>query len=339
MATIKDVARISGVSISTVSIVLNGKAEERRISKKTQEEVLSVVKQLNYKPNISAKKLRSNNRHSYTVALYWAVSFRPNLLGRFLEGVQQELLKKNSQYEYDIVICPYEIDKLYLEKGLKTASMFSAAIIVASSESDMKYLESLESLIPIVLVNRYSEKYHTVGIDNFLAGAKAGNLFLSKGYKEVGAIYYTDAYLAISERNEGFTNFCKENNIQIPKEYTFFTDNSLEGGVDAAKKFLQLEKRPSAIYCDSDSIAMGAVYYFNKNGLKIPEDLEIICIGMERKEVTQYCTPSLSVVDVPLEKMASKCINLIEDVLEIGKEKLLHITYDSDLILRDSFQL
>lgn len=337
MPTIKDVAKLSGVSVSTVSIILNGKSEERKISKSTQENVIEAIRELNYKPNISAKKLRSNDRHTYTIALYWATDFRPNLLGRFLEGVQTEILKNNS--EYDIVICPYEFDKLWLEKGLKTANMYSAAIIVACSSADLDYIESINTMFPIVLVNRESEKYHTVCIDNFAAGGKAAELFFKKGYTKVGAIYFDEAYLAISSRNEGFIKSCIKNNIKIPDKFTFYTKNTVEGGVLAAEKLMQLTEKPKALYCDSDSIAMGVLYYFNKEGLKVPDDLEIISIALERSEITRYSTPPLTVVDVPLEKMSCACIKLINNALENNLKETEHILFDSNLIIRESCKL
>ena len=108
MPTIKDVAALAGVSFSTVSIIINGKSAERKISLQTQKKVLDAMKELNYKPNISAKKLR-NHRPTITIALFWTTDFRSSMLARFMKGLQDEI--KDIQANGDcveIVIYPYE---------------------------------------------------------------------------------------------------------------------------------------------------------------------------------------------------------------------------------------
>ena len=92
MSTIKDIAREAGVSIATVSIVLNGKGQERKISKETQERIYTIASQLNYVPNQSAKKLRATQRNSYAIAFFWATDFRINYLARITLGIQKAIM-------------------------------------------------------------------------------------------------------------------------------------------------------------------------------------------------------------------------------------------------------
>jgi DNA-binding LacI/PurR family transcriptional regulator len=334
MATIKDVAILSGVSVSTVSIILNGKAKDRKISVETQDKIMEAIKALNYRPNVSAKKLRSHTDKEYTIALYWASDFRTHYLARLISGFQSEIL--NYQYPINIVICPYKCGSLFLEKGLQSDHTFNAAIIANTSMSDMEYLHNNFPKIPTVLYNRYSEQYNTVTIDNFDAGKKAAMLLLNKGIKDIGVVHFKDPYLAMTLRSQGFIDTCIKHGIQFSDENVINTESSIQGGVLAAELFLKGKHLPKAIFCDSDSLAQGMLHIFNKNNIRIPEDSAIIAIGMGSPEASQYSTPSLTIVEIPFEEMAAECVKLIINVLEHRIDKPLHVNYESKLIIRDS---
>ncbi|MCD2349048.1 LacI family DNA-binding transcriptional regulator [Clostridium guangxiense] len=335
MATIKDVAKLSGVSPSTVSIILNGNSSKRKISEKTQKKVMNAIKELNYHPNISARKLRNQNVPSNpTIALYWSSDIRVNIISRFLRGLQDEIIKSN--YNFDIVICPYKTDFIHLEKGINTNNIFNAAIIANISTADMEYLNATTSKLPIILFNRLSDKYSSVNVNNYKMGEKAANLFTKKGHKKASAILTKSLNTAMDNRNKGFIETCYKNSIEISSEYILEADNSIAGGVKAAKKLLKLTNMPKALFCNSDSIALGALHIFNKKRIKVPEDIEIIAIGMNDSEHTEFSTPPITIVDIPIEKMAGKCIELISNLLNQKLESPTSILFDGPLIMRDS---
>ncbi|SFM03346.1 substrate-binding domain-containing protein [Pelosinus propionicus] len=335
MATIKDVAALSGVSVSTVSIILNGKAKDRKISVETQDKIMEAIKALNYRPSVSAKKLRSPNAKEYTIALYWASDFRTNYLARLISGFQSEI--SNYQYPINIVICPYRSGSLFLEKGLQSDHTFNAAIIANTSISDMEYLNNNLPKIPTVLYNRYSEQYNTVTIDNFEVGRKAAMLLINKGIKDnIGLVHFKAPYLAMTLRSQGFIDTCIKHSIQFSDENVINTEGSIQGGVLAAEIFLKRKHLPKAIFCDSDSLAQGLLHVFNKKNIKIPEDSQIIAVGLGSPEASQYSTPPLTVVEIPLEKMAAECLRLIINVLEHRTDTSFHVNYESKLIIRDS---
>lgn len=338
MATIKDVAKLSGVSPSTVSIILNGNSSKRKISERTQKKVMAAVKELNYHPNISARKLRNQTTPSNpTIALYWSSNIRVNIISRFLRGLQDKIIKSN--YSFDIVICPYKNDFIHLEKGINNNNVFNAAIIANVSTLDMTYLNNAAPKLPIILFNRLSDKYSSVNVDNYKMGEKAANLFIEKKYKSAAAILTKSLNDAMDNRNKGFMETCNMNNIKIAQEHILDADNSLKGGVLAAKKLLKLPNIPKALFCNSDSIALGALHVFNKEGIKVPDDIEIIAIGMNDSEHTEFSTPPITIVDIPIEKMAGKCIELISDMLNQKLEKPTSVFIDAPLIARDSCRM
>ena len=136
MASIKDVAKHANVSISTVSIIINGKSEERKISQETQKKVRQAMKELNYQPNFSAKKLRSS-QNKKTIALFWTTDFREVMLARFLSGLQTTINKM--KLDYDIIIYPYENDHLCEEQTLTQISNYHGAIIANASQKDLDF--------------------------------------------------------------------------------------------------------------------------------------------------------------------------------------------------------
>lgn len=334
MPTIRDVAALAGVSVSTVSILLNGKAKDRKISLTTQQRVMDAIKTLNYRPNVSAKKLRSTVDKEYTIGVYWASDFRTNFLSRLVTGIQMGI--SNLPFPVHIVICPYRNDYLYKEKGLHDANAFNAAIIANTSTADMSFLSGHEPQIPLVLYNRPSDRYNTVTIDNYDAGRKAAELFLDSGIRNIGAVLFKESYLAMGIRSRGFIETCSQNNVAIAPDHIITTENSIHGGVLAAEKFLQLHPRPQALYCDSDSIAQGMLHVLNRNHIKVPDDLALIAIGMGSSEANKYSTPPLTVVEIPIEKIAVECIKLIIGVLEHQIEPPHHVHCETELILRES---
>lgn len=334
MPTIKDVAALAGVSISTVSIVLNGKAQERKVAPQTYKKVMDAINTLNYNPNITARRLRSSEDNKPTIALYWPLDYRTTYLSSILKGIHAEIKRLN--YDSDVVVCTYENDALSDESNLRSRNKFSAAIIGGTSFKDMEYLKTFEPQIPTILFNRYIDKYSTVCIDNDLSAYKAARLFAAKGHKRVAVFTTVTPHLAMNIRAMSFIKACKELNIIIEEDYIIESENSYEGGALAARKLLTLEDRPQALFCISDFLALGACSVFNKESVKIPRDLEIIAIGMSDPNSTEYATPPITVVSIPTEEMAADCVNIIYNIFKNKLTPPIHKIHESKLLLRDS---
>ncbi len=337
MATIKDVARLSGVSVSTVSIILNGQAKARKISEKTQKNVLEAIKELNYNPSVSARRLRSSDKEKYTVGVYWAIDFTTGFLARFIEGLQMELLK--SKLPVSTVICPFENNKLENESGLKNMSTYNAVIIANTNTKDQEFLNDNPLPIPAVLINRNSDKYHTVRIDNVKAGEIAAEHIYNKGITDIGMVIQQNSFYGMQERGESFLKFFKRKGIEIPKERIISSKNSVLGGSEAGEILLKSGKIPRAVFVDSDVMAQGLIHFFNKNGVKIPEECEVISVGIGPTEISKYFMPSITVVDMPLEEMAAECIKLISEILEHNIDSKKDILLETKLMPRESSPL
>ncbi|MPM14707.1 putative HTH-type transcriptional repressor ExuR [bioreactor metagenome] len=332
MATIKDVANLAGVSVSTVSVIINNKAEERKISTATREKVEEAIKQLNYQPSISARKLRSNESNVYTVGVFWASDFRMSFLSRFMSGLQSEILKL--QMPIDIAICPYESDKLRFEKRLYSLNTYNAVIIANTTDDDNDYINNNPLPIPTVMFNRESEIYHTVGIDNEEAGKKAAVHLMASGVKSVNIICQKKSYLAMSRRSGAFLNECLKNNININD--IIYVEGSIAGGAEAGNTLISRGNLPDAVFCDSDSIAQGLIYALKEHSISVPQQIKVMAVGMGSPEFSRFFIPSISVVDIPMEKMAAKCMKIITEVASHELTVPSHTIYESVLHERES---
>lgn len=312
MPTIKEIASITGYSASTVSIVLSGKAKERKIPESTQEKIIKTARELGYTPNISARRLRSISASKRLVlAVFWATDFRASMVVRFLRGLQQEVAESGTKCE--IIIRPYTNGTLSEAASLKEMNMFNAAIICNASASDIEFLESTYFPIPIILYNRNSEKYCTVNVDSSRLGSLAAEVFLSHNKKAPAAITSEPVFSDMDLRIESF--FGEFSKANISERRVIFQENSMRGGYEAAKQIANDKELPDCVFCASDAMAIGALKAFNKYGIRIPNDIELICVGNGEQEMEEYASAALSVVYLPMEEMAAFCFRILLDVI------------------------
>lgn len=333
MVTIRDVAKEASVSISTVSIIINGQSAERKIPLVTQERVMTAIRALNYQPNLSARKLRSTASEEYIIGIYWALDTRTMILSRFLQGVQHEVFNKGKNIR--VVVHPFISGKLKEDKALYSLSSYNAVVIATINQIDLDFLESNVPDIPVVLLNRKSEQYSSVVVDNAEAGRLAAVQFLQKGIQDIGAILARDSFLALGLRRQSFLDTCREYGHGVIESNIVYNDDTIEGGYSAV---LELIKRgvPKAIYFDDDIMAFGALSALHKNGIKVPDDVELVTIGMASPELARHSVPPLTVVEIPIEEMARECVIMLYDLLERRCDGNKTVYFDLKLYLRES---
>lgn len=334
MATIKDVAKLSGVSATTVSIIITGKAEERHISKETQDRVLAVMKEVSYQPNLSARRLRFQDTAKPIIAFFWPLDYRTSILASFLNSLQKEL--KAQDFDCEFIVQAFQDDALEKDASSIIKNSYNAVVIGAASNNDIKYLESINPTMPIILINRDSEKFSTVCTDNREIGFQAARVFKSKGYAEVGVISSDHPYLATGMRTQAFLYACSQLGIHVDLNHVIKGESTITGGSLAAEQFCRLSNPPKAIFFESDSMAIGALSTFHKQSIRIPEDVEILSISMLEAETTTYTIPALSVIEMPNAQISKLIIQTVKNMLTNNESTPVHHTVNAEVILRDS---
>lgn len=314
MSTIKDIAREAGVSIATVSIVLNGKGQERKISKETQARIQQIASQLKYVPNQSAKKLRSTHKNSYAIAFYWATDFRINYLARITLGIQKEIMQQNKVVHLTVV--PYEVDNLKKQMETTQNEFFNGIIIANMSDADMDYLNSCDLSYPVVLFNRESPKYSSVTMDNYEVGAQVARHFLNKGIYDAGVLTHDTTFPIMRMWMQGFLDTFAQAGHPVPEENIVLCDTSSSSAIKATKQLYEAKRLPKAMFCESDVLAHGMLFACHELGVSIPADLEVFTIGINMAEFNDYAIPSLSRIDIPMREIGEKCLHLLVDLIE-----------------------
>lgn len=332
MATLKDVANRAGVSVTTVSLIINGKAKERKISEKTEQRVKEIIKEINYQPSLSARSLRKVNEQVFTIGVYWVSDYRMEFLSRFMAGIQKFIVESGAQV--NVVICPYKIGELYKETRLYDRVSFNAVIIANMSEKDLLYIENHPLPIPAVLNNRFSNQYHTVKIDNSEAGRMAARYLSNRGVKSVKVISLGRGYWAQSSSVDGFISEfqqCgKENVVEVVN-----VGVSIHDGVAVGKQLHKYEL-PDAIFCNNETTAIGIIYALEREKIRIPEDIQILSLNVGNPEYTEFISTPATIIDIPLDKMAFECMQVVTAIVCQQEEDFIHIEFPPTLYERAS---
>lgn len=316
MSTVKEIADRAGVSPSSVSIVLSGQAEERKITKETQERILKAARQLGYTPNIMARRLRAGSSASRIIAMYQTADERAMTMIRFSHGLYHAV--KRLAEPTLLFISQYDTCKLESEHSLFQKSTCNGAIICNTSERDITFLNNNILAFPCVLFNAQCENCSSVVIDDYSMGTEAVMRFNKQGCRRICILSSTVMTVAIRNRNNGILNGCKKYGIEPVG--LLESETSIQGGYHVAEEILRLSPRPDCLFCTSDRQAAGCLKKFQEAGLSSPRDIKIIAIGNSSDNISAFVSPSISTFHLPLENMAAKCLELlIYAINEAGK--------------------
>lgn len=338
MATLKDVASLAGVSIASVSLYINGKSRGR-VSAKTQHKIEQAIAETGYTPSVEkAVDLPPEDRPMKTIAIFWSIDFKRNLLGAFIGGIQNAIMQASEQgTDFDYIIRPYRSNELYMHKRLLCGRQYHGILIANASATDMQYLQTITPQIPVVLINRVLDPYHCVFIDSSKVGELAAELILEKGYQSICTVRTQSQYMAINSRFSEFVRFCREKGIQMPNEFQIVTEDSIDGGITAATEYLSYPNRPPLIFASTDGQAAGILKGLKRNNIRVPEDCGIFSYGFERTELTAYTDPPLSVIDISTFGLADNATRLMIDILNRGITVPQQIELPCSIMLRESF--
>ena len=244
---IKNIADKLGLSVSTVSVVLNGRGDQVRISKETQKKVLNAAKEINYQPNIYARRLRqaANEEAPYVLALFWRRDNLNSRLGRFLEGIFQTIDLKELKIE--LVVQAYEPGNFMTYMDMLSSNRFSGAMICGLNEEEQKALEEREITIPIVFIGRDSQIYHSVLMDSYRTGEECAACMNLSGVKSAAFLGFEKTGRAERLMEAGFLFGCRSHDVVAKEEWNpRIEKSSYEIGYQTAKQMLSDMELPTA---------------------------------------------------------------------------------------------
>lgn len=334
--TINTIAEKSGFSPSTVSRVLNGRAKEFRISKKTVDIINKVNSEYNYHPNPIAVNLRI--KKSFTIGLVI-----PSLNNPFFVNITSILNKQLTKKGYSIILAESEEDVKTEEHVIKQlyARNIDGIIMIPCNENDQNkpLLDKIyNDGTPIIYIDRYikdSEIPHIV-TDNENGAYEGVKYLVENGHDRIACIQGLEGSSPCIDRRNGYLKALGEYNL---KPFFIGGDEfSIECGIRETEKLLGKTEKPTAIFAMSSTIALGVIKVLEKHGYKIPEDISLL--GFDDYIFLDYLASPLTTVSQPIDEISELAVKALMDHLD-GKDKLTDfksIMLDSKLIHRKSIQ-
>lgn len=307
MATIKDVARISGVSVASVSRVINNGP---KVSKQTIEKVTKVMLDLGYTPNANARALVTKKSSTIGVVI-------PHLTDPFFASLANGVEK----------IARQQKRQLLLSTGLVTAESEQQAInllierrcdviVIHSKKLPDATLIALADKVPgLVLIDRYIEQiaHRCVWLDNLEGGKIAARHLLALKHQNFACISSKYKIDDPSLRLQGFASELNAAGFNIEPQLIEYGEPDLQGGEITTQKLLASGKQFSAIFVYNDAMAIGAISTLEDNGFRVPTDISVI--GFDDVLLSRYSRPKLTTLNYPIETMAMQAANLACDLV------------------------
>jgi len=262
MIGIKDVAKKAGVSVSTVSNVINGK---KNVGEETRERVNQICKELSYYPNAAGRNLKS--RDNKTILFNFS-DFDRSFYLKIINGIS-DYANDNG---YDLIICTNKS----CEKNIR--SNLTSGCIILDSRMKTDFIKSVaRKQYPIVVLDRIvtHEYIKSIVVDNYDSMCELVQGVIDRGYKRFAFIGGLENTADNKERYKAFIDVLEQNHITFRRENYFTGDYREKGGYKAAKILMLSERLPEVLICANDNMAIGAMKAFRENGLKVPEDIAI----------------------------------------------------------------
>lgn len=325
--SIKEVARLAGTSVATVSRVIN---QNGRFSKETEKRVREVIEKYNYRPNELARSLRGDKAQVVGVIV-------PDITQEFFAHIAREIEVDLLKQGYMAIICDtnesVELEKQYIET-LK--AMRVGGIIYVSGDQKIEPIRD----IPAVYVDRKPEFLEEeqsscfIGGDNYQGGYLAAERLIKAGRRRIAVVLHSKTIATQDRRLHGYRQALRDNGIDFSEELIYKVETvGMEQGYRVSKEIWENSERVDGIFYASDILAIGGLQYFQEQGVKIPQELSVI--GIDGIPLSARVTPALTTVRQDYIKYGSLAADAIIRMMRGDQEKRTYIL-SMELIERET---
>jgi LacI family transcriptional regulator len=327
-ATIRDVAREAGVSVATVSRVLNDSGPVRE---ETRRRIREIAQRMRYTPNLAAQSLTTARTSTLGVLL-------PDLFGEFYSEVIRGIDQTAQQSGYHVLVSSSHNDRAEIEGSLRAMRGRVDGLVVMSPDLDAVSLSSnLPERLPVVLLNCEVDdlSYDSINIDNY-GGAYSMTEHLTRmGHRRVGLIKGSERNLDARERARGYRQALEDAGVAVVAAYEVAGDFGDRSGYLAAEALLALDERPTAIFASNDSMAIGAISALREAGVSVPEDVAVV--GFDDIPIARYLSPPLSTVRVSISQLGERATRkLLDAIARKNQHEKSQEVLPTELVVRGS---
>ena len=334
--TIKDVAKICGVGVSTVSRAINNQSG---INEETKNKILDVIKENNYIPNNSARNLKRAESKNIAVLIK---GINNPFFSPMITVFEKEIKRK--KYTFILQRVDENQDEIEVAIELEKEKRLKGIVFLGGYFSHSK--EKLEKLtVPFVLSTVgmgdkvEGMEYSSVAIDDVKESYKIVDYLCKLGHNEIAVLSATSDDESIGKlRFEGYKRALKNNNIEFDEKLVYYLQSgnerySMQSGYNAAKKLLSDRPNCSAIFAITDLIAVGACRAILEEGYSIPEDYSVV--GYDGLELSKFITPTPTTIRQPVEEIAIETLKILFDNIS-KKNQSVHKVFSGELIVGES---
>jgi LacI family transcriptional regulator len=331
--TIKDIAKATNVSVTTVSFVLNQKGEEKGISKKVIEKVLKVSEEMKFKPNMIASSLRTGKTRSIGLIV-------EDISNQFFSDLAKVIEREAIDLNYRVFYCSTggnDERAIELVNSLLQANV--DGFIITPTENMKTTIDRLLALqCPVVLVDGYFEDQNAshVVLDNFEAAETATHYFLGKGFKKIAFVTNSSQLIQMSLRKQGYINALKTQDLFddsriLDLEY-YITE---EERIEQISQFLDNNSEIDAVLFGANYLLLAGLQSLRKLKLKIPSDKAII--SFDDHASFRFHSPSITVLSQPIEEMGKKTVRLLmKQMNDAANYQIVKEKKKGNLVIRES---
>lgn len=328
-ASIKDVAREAGVSIATVSRVLN---DIDVVNEDTKKKVLDAIKKLGYRPNIVARSLKTQRTKTIGILL-------PDISNQFYPEIVRGAEDVSNIYDYNIILCNSDLDMHKEKEYLRVLKekMVDGVIYMSSSLSPeiMDLINELDLKTVLVETRDKDGALPSVTINNVKASSDSTNFLINKGLKNIAFIgTEKDAMNAWGDRYVGYENAMKEAGIAVNPELVYFGSIKIKTGYEGVNKFIESKQKFDGIVCASDDIAMGAINALRDNNIDVPKDVSVV--GFNDNFAASIFYPKITTISQPTYDMGSVAMRMLIKILTQKPLDETQYVLEHQLVERDS---
>lgn len=326
--TIKDVAKHAGVSVTSVSQVLNGR--EIRISQEKRERIYAAAKELNYISNPLAREVKYKENRMIGLIV-------PDITNLYFSEIAKVIIKESKKFGMDVLIADSDNNA---ENDISSLEGFRKkrveGIIIALSENGIAETRHViqrimvRDRIPVVLLDRNNRDYncHAVMVNHFMGGYLATQYLISLGHTKIGCITGPMDIETSCERFEGYQRACEEVGIPIRSEQIAYGDYQIESGYSNCRQLV--EQKVTAIFACNDMMAYGVYNYLKEQNIQVPEEISIV--GFDDVLFSRLVGVPLTTVHQPIEEIGIRAVHMLLEGARAREKK--SSVFEPSLVLR-----
>jgi LacI family transcriptional regulator, repressor for deo operon, udp, cdd, tsx, nupC, and nupG len=325
LSNIREVARLAGVSVATVSRTL---ASPERVRQATRDKVNAAVEQVGYRPNLMAVQFRSRRTANLVILV---PKIANTFFARVISGAQQAAQTAG----YRLLLCDTQgredVEREYA--GLVDAHQADGVIQLRAYDpfpADRTDTPPMINACEVIKGGRHP----TISLDNQAAAQAMTEHLIGLGHRRIGLIKGPQSSPLTQDRVAGYQAALAQAGIPNDPAIICHGDFSLRAGYEGAASLLTLPERPTALFCENDEMAIGALKRIKEAGLRVPEDISLV--GFDDIPLAHYCDPPLTTIAQPAEGFGRRAVEMLINLIEKKANPEQHVTLPFELTVRKS---